>query len=135
MTAHRPALARLAVTAALTLGLVTAGATTALAADAVVEPARTDRSATLCARADQLSARLEKALDRIQGDVDRQGSVAWLRARGERASTAGHADLAASLRARADRREARVPEIEDVLDRLASASAEHCGATATPSTP
>lgn len=131
MPARHRTLSRLAVTTILTLGLVAAGTTSSIAAPAAAGTTA-DRTEDLCTRADHLRARLEKALDRIQGDAGTQGSVAWLRARADRASATDHADLAASLRARADRREDRVPEIEDVLVRLASATAEHCAA-ASPS--
>ena len=122
---RRAPLARIAATALLTCALVAGGAATAFAAPTATPPAATT---TRCERADQLTQRLEKVLTRLRGDAQQEGSPAWLRVRADRAQGAGHADLAASLRARADRREQRVPQVEDALARLAGAVAAHCPA-------
>lgn len=121
---------RLVATALTTAVLLTTGAATAVAAPGSSVAAATDVPA-LCSRADTLEARLEAALERIRGGADQRGSVAWLRARAQRATAEDRPDLAESLHARADRRERRVPEIEDVLARLARVTAEHCPASAT----
>jgi hypothetical protein len=127
---RRPRFARIAATALLTGALVAGGAVTAFAAPSTPAPAAAAASAR-CDRADQVTQRLEKVLTRLQGDAQQEGSPAWLRVRADRVKSAGHADLAASLRARADRREQRVPQVEAALDRLAAAVATHCPAAAS----
>ena len=129
MTAHRPTFARLAVTAALALGLVAAGATTALAADTATAAAPTDRSATLCAGRTSSGPGWRR-----RSIGSRAMPTSRARSRGCEPGASARRPPATPTSPRPSRpgptaARRAAPEIEDVLDRLASASAEHCDAT------
>jgi len=131
MTRNR--LARIAAVGVLTSVLVAGGAATSFAAD-TPQPTATataEGHPHACARAQHADKRVQRALDRIQADATHKGSVAWLRARAAEADQAGKTDRATALRARAGRREERVPKLEAAQKRLEDAMAAHCS-TATP---
>lgn len=56
----------------------------------------------LCARVPNLVTRTQNLLDRLPGDADERGSIAWVRQRADRARDEGFADLATALDNRAD---------------------------------
>lgn len=85
-----------------------------------------DDALRACARLDEARTRLTGLLDRVQGDADTQGSVAWLRERAASASGDGHARRAAILGARADRRADRVDDLTAAIDRLAELDTTVC---------
>lgn len=96
-----------AVTAALSLGATAAHAQGAPSADDV-RP-RVERA---CARIPNLETRIERAIERINGDASVRGSLEWLDARIAAAEEAGRTDLATAL---TNRRAVRVATL-DVLE-------------------
>lgn len=85
-----------------TAGLVLLAPGTA-GADADQPPRhRGERLELACARIPHLQLRTERLLERLPAGEDRRGSIAWLRARAERARAAGHEQLATLLDDRAD---------------------------------
>jgi hypothetical protein len=81
-----------------------------------------------CTRVDAAEARLTALVARIQGDAGTRGSVAFLQARARRAADNGHADLAATLTARATRRGDRVADLQRAIARLHRADLAVCDA-------
>jgi hypothetical protein len=99
--------ALVAGTAALTFG--------ATAAHAQAPEPSTDRSARVeraCARIPNVQARLENAVERINGGPDLRGSLLWLDTRIQAATDAGRNDLATALTNRRAVREATLGVIE-----------------------
>lgn len=99
-----------------TAGLVLLAPGTAVA-DGGATPAPTlppeahERLELACARVPNLQLRTERLLERLPADEDRRGSIAWVRARAERARAAGYEQLATLLDSRAD-------VLDDKLDTL-----------------
>lgn len=138
---NRLPLRRTAAIAATTL-LLTTGATAAWAdeptppvgptvsvdGDQVTITTDLATAQALCARVDTARDRLTRLLERIQGDADTAGSVAWLRARAQHASDEGRGDQSGLLTQRADRRSSWVDEIDAGIDRLDRADANVCAA-------
>lgn len=138
-------LARIVGTAALT-GALALGAAIPALADATPTPTATSGTHTTvdgstvtittdlatvqawCTRDHAAQTRLTALQQRIQGSADTKGSVAWLRAKAGAATTAGHPDQARRLTDRADRREARLPQVATALTRLKNADATVCSA-------
>ena len=138
-------LVRLVGTAALA-GALALGAAVPALADATPTPTPSSSSAThvtvdgstvtittdlatvqaWCTRDHNAQDRLTKLEQRIQAGSDTQGSVAWLRAKAAAATTAGHPEQARRLTDRADRREARLPQIDKALARLKNADTTVC---------
>jgi hypothetical protein len=139
----RTHLARATAAVALTCALVAGTAATSFAAGdpqptgtSTAGAASGDVHRNVCARATHAERRVERALARIQGDAQQKGSIAWLEARAAEADQAGRTERAAALRARADRREVRVPELQAAQERLEAAITAHCStATAIPTPP
>ena len=81
-----------------------------------------------CTRDHNGQTRLTRLEQRIQAGADTRGSVAWLRAKAAAATAAGHPEQALRLTDRADRRQARVPQIDKALARLKAADTTVCSA-------
>ena len=79
-----------------------------------------------CARVTGTQKRLNTLITRIQAGADTPGSVAYLRARAQRATAAGHTDRANVLTARATLRADRVPALQKALARLNTVDTEIC---------
>ena len=109
--------------AVATTGMTVTTASASEPADAPIWEERADR---LCDRVPRLQHRVDRVLDRIQGDADRRGSIAWLEERAQRAAGEGHDDLATFLEHRATIRTARIDVLEARLDALVAA-ASWCG--------
>ena len=75
----------------------------------------------LCARVPLATDRVERALDRINGDADERGSILWLHDRADRARAAGRDDLAHLIEGRIDIRVERIDVLEARLDWLSEA--------------
>lgn len=90
---------------------------------AAQEPSpREERIDVLCARVPNLTTRTQNLLDRLPGDADQRGSIAWVRARADRAREAGADELAAVLDNRANLLAEKLdimPEQQELLDRAA----------------
>lgn len=82
----------------------------------------------LCVRVGAAEHRLEALVTRIQADASTPGSAAYLRARAQRAASAGHDDLANVLNARATRRADRVDGLQRAVARLKTVDASVCDA-------
>lgn len=81
-----------------------------------------------CTRDHKAQSRLTALQQKIQADAGTKGSVAWLRAKAAAATTAGHPEQAKRLTERADRRDARLPQIANALTRLKNADTTVCSA-------
>ncbi|MPZ81372.1 MAG: hypothetical protein GEV28_13605 [Actinophytocola sp.] len=79
-------------------------------------------------RLPKIEKRTSKLVERINGGADVRGSAAWLRARAEKERGAGRETSAELLEERADRREGRVEQLNQVNKWAADFRAEHCGA-------
>jgi hypothetical protein len=77
------------------------------------------RAKKVCARLPKVTAKVDKALSRIQGGADTKGSVAWLNAKAAKADTDGKTALANVYRARAKARTDRVTVLQDRKTALA----------------
>ena len=89
------------------------------AADAEIRP-RLERA---CKRIPNLTVRTTNLMERLQGDAETRGSLAWLEARIVRAEEAGRADLVTVLENRLAVREAALPVLELRIDALAELEA------------
>jgi hypothetical protein len=120
-------------------GLV--GSTTIAAADPTPTPSPSastsykpvtlspEESQKLCAeRLPKMIARRDKLAQRISGDADVKGSIAWLKARAAKQKANGHDKVAAQLAKRAERRSERLKQLGTVKTKLESFKAEHCQA-------
>lgn len=118
---------RIAAAAGLATALLLAAAP-AMAADTGPEhiEERLDRA---CARVPDLTTRVENALERINGDAETRGSIAWLEAKAAEARENGRDQLADLIEIRIDIRTERIDVLELRLDFLAVA-AEVCEARA-----
>lgn len=118
---------RIAAAAGLATALLLA-AVPAMAADTRPEHVeeRLDRA---CARVPDLTTRLENALERINGDAETRGSIAWLEAKAAEAGENGREQLADLIEIRIEIRTERIDVLELRLDFLAVA-AEACEARA-----
>lgn len=79
-----------------------------------------------CARVTGTQKRLNTLIARIQAGADTPGSAAYLRARAQQATAAGHTDRANVLTARATLRADRVPALQKALARLNTVDTEIC---------
>lgn len=101
-------------------GSSTPGSTTTITVD-------TAKLEKLCHdRLPQAQARVEKALERIQGDASTKGSAAWVRARADQAAAEGKDDLARRLQFRADQRLGHVDELTTLRTTLAGLASGVC---------
>ena len=85
--------------AALTSALLLLPAGSAAAQEPSADGGRSD---VLCARVPNLTTRTQNLLDRLPGDADERGSIAWVRERADTAREAGHEQLATALDNRAN---------------------------------
>lgn len=76
----------------------------------------------LCGRVPSATDRVERALDRINGDADVRGSILWLQDRADRARDAGREDLAELIEGRIDIQIERIDVLEARLDWLSEAA-------------
>lgn len=76
----------------------------------------------LCARVPLVTRRVERALDRINGDATVRGSIEWLHDRADQARDAGRDDLAELIEGRIDIRIERIDVLEARLDWLSQAA-------------
>jgi hypothetical protein len=117
--------------AAMTAGLLLAGAATASAQTGTSEPVTITLSAeqvqNLCEnRLPRIEKRAGRLLERINGGAEVRGSVAWLRARATTERDAGRDATADQLEERADRRAGHVDEIDKVKQWAADFRTAHC---------
>ena len=119
---HRIAAAGGATVMALALATTTAHAQT-------TPPAKPtfDVSKVCQQRIPKLETKANKLLTRITGGADVAGSAANLRARAERARTAGNQAQADWLTGKAEHRDARAATVKDTLAKLAAYKQKHCG--------
>jgi hypothetical protein len=121
-------------TAALTIGLVLAGATTAMAQPTTPsEPVTITLSAeqvrNLCEkRLPKIEKRADRLLERINGGPEVRGSSEWLRARATKERDAGRETTAQLLEERADRRAGRVDDLTKVKQWATDFRTDHCEA-------
>jgi hypothetical protein len=117
---------RTAKTAALSLTAVAALLTTAGVATAdagTPAPGGTptgDGAQGLCKRVPKIEKRLQRALDRLNGDAARRGSISRLEKRAENAEKAGHTEIATYLNDKLAFRRSLVPTLEKRRKDLAS---------------
>lgn len=81
----------------------------------------------LCARVPNLATRTQNLLDRLPGDADQRGSIAWVREQADRARKAGHEELATALDNRANllaEKLETLPERQQLLTRVADRCAD-----------
>lgn len=114
-------------------GLMVGGATTASATTEPSEPVTITLSpeqvANLCEkRLPKIERRTTRLLDRINGDETVRGSVAWLRARAATERDAGRETSAQLLEERADRREGRVGQLDQIKQWVTDFRTQHCEA-------
>ncbi|MFF3247323.1 hypothetical protein ACFYWY_27190 [Streptomyces sp. NPDC002870] len=110
---------RLAWTAALALTSATAllatAAGTASAGGGTPSPDTAptgDGAQALCKRVPKIEKRLERALDRLDGDATQRGSIARLAKRVENAKAAGHTEIETFLNDKLTFRRSLVPTLE-----------------------
>ncbi|MFI2351701.1 hypothetical protein ACH492_32745 [Streptomyces sp. NPDC019443] len=110
---------RIARTAALALtsvtALLTAAAGTAFAGGGTSSPDTAptgDGAQALCKRVPKIEKRLERALDRLEGDATQRGSIARLAKRVENAKAAGHTEIETFLNDKLTFRRSLVPTLE-----------------------
>lgn len=84
------------------------------------DPARAKR---VCARVPNVTAKVDKALVRIQAGPGTKGSIAWLRAQAKAADADGKTELANLYRAKATTRTDRITVLRDRKAALADAAA------------
>lgn len=85
------------------------------------------RLARACARIPNLQRRTDNLIERLQGDAETKGSLAWLQTQIERSEDAGRDQLVIVLENRLEVRTALLPVLElrrDGLDELAGLCAE-----------
>ncbi|MFD7229348.1 hypothetical protein [Streptomyces sp. NPDC059881] len=102
----------LALTTVATL-LATAGA--ASADSGAPSPGSTptgDGAKALCKRVPKIEKRLERALDRLQGDAAQRGSISRLEKRVQNARKAGHSEIETYLNDKLTFRRSLVPTLE-----------------------
>ncbi|RSN26289.1 hypothetical protein NQK81_11340 [Amycolatopsis roodepoortensis] len=88
-----------------------------------------EESQTLCAEwLPKLTQRTTNLTERINGGPEVRGSVANLKARAEGQRKKGHNDAADRLQKRADKRNARLPELTTAKQKLDAFANAHCKA-------
>jgi hypothetical protein len=115
-------------------GFATAGVTTAilLAAPASADEsgpavaARTDHP-EICQRLDRLAKRSPNLVIRFEAGPDTRGSISWLEAKAQAATTAGDNDLAQLYGERAARRTEALEVLKALGPELTSLVQRHCG--------
>ncbi len=124
-------------TARLATGVVAGAVALVLAAPASVASATpapdpitisSEQVRRLCEeRVPRLLESAGRLTERIQGDAETLGSVAWLQARAQQAAADGRTARAELLSERAERRAGRVDELADLTRRVHVFEDEHCG--------
>lgn len=115
----------LVIASALTVPMVATSASASTGA-AAAQPAPAtagqeqlaERVRLLCERVPLVLRRANSMLDRILGDAETVGSLAWLDARIARAEAAGRDDLVVVLQNRRDAREGMIPILQRHIARL-----------------
>lgn len=113
----------------LAVALVIGGAATASAdpSEPVTITLSPDQVQNLCdKRLPKIEKRVTRLLDRIQGDADTRGSVAWLRAKAATERDAGRESSAQLLEERADRRAGHVDQLNKIKQWAADFTTQHC---------
>ena len=115
-------------TAALTVGLVLAGATTATAqTEPVTITLSPEQVQNLCEkRLPKIEKRADRLLERINGGPEVRGSAEWLRARATKERDAGRETTARLLEERADRLADRVDDLTKVKQWATDFRTDHC---------
>jgi hypothetical protein len=133
---RRAAIAGCGVAAVLAVAAPVASADTTTPAPAPAQPSYApitlspQEAQRLCATTlPRLEEREQKLTDRINGDAQVRGSVAWLRARAQDQRAKGHSKAADALDQRADRRAKRVNDLTSIHQRLDAFSTAHCKVT------
>lgn len=89
----------------------------------------------LCARVPNLTTRTQNLLDRLPGDADERGSIAWVRQRADRAREADRDELASALDNRANLLAEKLdtlPARQELLSRLGDWCADRDSAAGGP---
>jgi hypothetical protein len=87
-----------------------------------------DQVSFLCdKRLPKVESRTTKLINRINGDANTKGSVAWLKAKAKTESDAGRTASAQLLNERADRRAGRIDELNKVKGWAADFRSKYCG--------
>ena len=81
----------------------------------------------ICQRLDHLAQRSSRLVVRFEAGPDTRGSIAWLAARAQAATTAGDNDLAQLYSDRAARRTKAVEVLKALGPDLAAFGQQHCG--------
>ena len=79
-------------------------------------------------RLPKIEKRTTRLVERIGGDANTRGSAEWLRTKAKSESEAGRETSAQLLEERADRREGRVDQLNQVKQWAADFRTEHCAA-------
>ncbi|GAA3064885.1 hypothetical protein [Streptomyces glomeratus] len=95
-----------------TAALLVSGTGAAAAADSAAPTPTGDGARALCKRVPKIDARIERALERLDGGADVRGSVARLQQRVDNAKKAGHGEIATYLQHRLDFRRSLVPTLQ-----------------------
>lgn len=122
-----------AVVSAVTLGLLLAGAGTALADDpgstAVQGPITLspEQATYVCTkRIPAILSRADRVTARINADASTRGSTAWLRARHDKAHAAGRTEEADRIQKRIDGRPAKLDRLADAEKRATAFRDANC---------
>jgi hypothetical protein len=87
-----------------------------------------DQVSFLCnQRLPKVESRTTKLIDRINGDANTKGSVAWLKERAKKESDAGRTASAQLLTERADRRAGRIDQLNKVKGWASDFRSKYCG--------
>jgi hypothetical protein len=86
----------------------------------------------LCDRADRAMTRLDLATTRLTADATTQGSLAWVRVQRDQARAAGRPAAADRWQLALDRRERRLPRLQEAAENLGTAYESVCTALPTP---
>ena len=114
-------------------GLAAVAATLALAAPAAADEGGAAAGASaadrpgICQRLDHLAQRGSRLVVRFEAGPDTRGSIAWLEAKAQAATTAGDNDLAQLYSDRAARRTKAVEVLKALGPDLAAFGQQHCG--------
>jgi hypothetical protein len=79
-------------------------------------------------RLPRMETRATKLVERITGGAEVKGSVEWLKAKAKKERDAGRETTASALEERAERRGARVENLNKIKSWAADFRAKHCGA-------
>jgi hypothetical protein len=130
-TAHR--VAGLAITSAVTLGLLLTGAGTALADDPGTSATQgpitlsPEQATYVCTkRIPAILSRVDRVTTRVNADASTRGSTAWLQARHDKAQAAGRTEEADRIQKRIDGRPAKLEKLADAKKRVTEFRDANC---------